>query len=468
MRPRAATTKFIWVKAGGMCAFPGCRHDLVQSAAGPDTDALLGEVAHIVGRSEVAGPRAEAPVPGGDRNGVANLLLLCPTHHEVVDRQVQTYTVERLVAMKADHERWVREVWARERLASDAETAVALPLVSDLVHSTLLPVDRMPRFIYTAPCDLDESDVRPRLRQPADRNVMLPYIVREHKLIAFADLSEAEGPFADVVEHRGSERHDSEEWWRDPNLSSWYVSLLNRALNKLTGRRGLRFDKEHRRYYFVPEHDAAGEGPPLPRSVTYRPLNKAKQERFVVWQPVSKRTGQPRRHWTHLAVGLRFHRVAPTRWVLSVRPEYRFTTDGETPVAPRGIGRRATRLKARMYNIDVLTELQFWKEFLSDGTPRLIFAFGGQALVVDAEFLTTQVEWSGVPDDVQPFANVAARDDLFTMAAYEHALAESGEAELDEWEAEELAELEALEETDDGVLEDDDLVVDQGGAEASS
>jgi hypothetical protein len=90
VRPSAATTKFIWVKSGGMCAFPGCQHDLVLSAVGPDTDALLGEVAHIVGRSEDAGPRADAPVPGGDRNGVANLLLLCPTHHEVVDRQVHS------------------------------------------------------------------------------------------------------------------------------------------------------------------------------------------------------------------------------------------------------------------------------------------------------------------------------------------------------------------------------------------
>jgi hypothetical protein len=37
-----------------------------------------------------------------------NLILLCKVHHKVVDDQRQTFTVERLNNMKADHEQWVR------------------------------------------------------------------------------------------------------------------------------------------------------------------------------------------------------------------------------------------------------------------------------------------------------------------------------------------------------------------------
>jgi hypothetical protein len=55
-----------------------------------DPDAAIGKVAHIVGHSEENGPRSDQPVPGGDRNGVANLILLCAMHHDIVDRQVKT------------------------------------------------------------------------------------------------------------------------------------------------------------------------------------------------------------------------------------------------------------------------------------------------------------------------------------------------------------------------------------------
>jgi hypothetical protein len=49
---------------------------------------------------------SEFPEPATDeeRHGFNNLLLLCPVHHAVVDDDETAYTVERLLAMKADHE----------------------------------------------------------------------------------------------------------------------------------------------------------------------------------------------------------------------------------------------------------------------------------------------------------------------------------------------------------------------------
>jgi hypothetical protein len=43
-----------------------------------------------------------------DRNRYGNLILLCPTHHTLVDRQDSTYTADALRALKRDHEEWVR------------------------------------------------------------------------------------------------------------------------------------------------------------------------------------------------------------------------------------------------------------------------------------------------------------------------------------------------------------------------
>lgn len=443
--PRSWVNRLVWVKSGGLCAFPDCRRPLVERGTGQELDAAIGEVAHIVGHAEDGAPRCEQSVPGGDRDGEPNLLLLCPTHHTMVDKQPQTYTVERLLGIKEAHERWVRERLAPEQAGDDPG-----PLQTETVHSTLLRVECLPMTVYTAPSAVLEPDVKPLIRAPAEPSIALPYIVRAGQLITFTPLSRSEHPFTDALSPGEVERHDATEWWHDPDRSSWYVSLLNRTLNKLTGRRGLHLDKEHHRYYFEPDRDEAGKA--QPREVLYRPLNKPLTPRGVVWQPIRKKTGQARNHWIHLAVGLRFHRLTSTGWVLSVRPERRFTIDGFTPLVPKGIGRRSTRLKSHMYNYNLLGELQFWKEYLSNGEPRIILDFGGQTLIVNAELLRGEAEWPGIPGDVRPFENLRREDDLFTSAAYARAL-ESGEsldAELERWELEDLMALEG-----DDALEDE-------------
>ena len=81
------------------------------------------------------------------------------------------------------------------------------------------------------------------------------------------------------------------------------------------------------------------------KEVSYRPLNKAIDTKQVVWQPCSKRTGQPRPYWLHRAVNLRFHRVSLLQWFLSIRPEFRVTKDGINLEAAEKIGSRITRKK---------------------------------------------------------------------------------------------------------------------------
>lgn len=448
-RPTEAVKRLVWTRAAGICAFPDCRRHLIEEAVGDDPAVFLGEVAHIVGHSEDGGPRAGESIPGGDREGEQNLLLLCLEHHTVIDRQEGAYTVERLVAMKAAHEEWVRDVTRVQRVAP------APPLVSELLHSTLLAVDQLPRWVYTAPCEVAEKDVRGRIRYPRDKQVLVPFIVREHKLIAFADLADAQGPFGEVVhEHGAAERHDVAAWLRDEDLARWIVQLLNRAVGRYAARRELRFDREHQRYYFPPE--VGVDGRPVERVVQYRPMNQGWSERKVAWNPVRKKTGEGKPYWKHLAVGLRFQRVSPGQWALSLRPEHRFTRDGETPLAPKGIGKRSTSTKSRMYNSDVLTEVHFWRDYLTQSQPRMLLSFGAQSLVIDGALMSAEVRWPGVPDDVVPFANVDVEDDLFSLAEYHRALGDGRqlEVELDEHDLDDLNAIEAAAE-DDAVADDD-------------
>lgn len=100
--------KLVWGSSGGYCAFIGCTQRLIVEGTGVDPAVPLGELAHIVGHSSSKGPRKDPNYPRVKIDQPDNLILLCPTHHTLVDKQESTYTVEDLRCMKLSHEAKVR------------------------------------------------------------------------------------------------------------------------------------------------------------------------------------------------------------------------------------------------------------------------------------------------------------------------------------------------------------------------
>jgi hypothetical protein len=100
--------KLLWGLAAARCSFADCRARLVEDASDQDGEVVLGKIAHIVAHSP-GGPRADPLYPASDLDKYPNLILLCGTHHDVVDGQSSTYSVATLQAMKTEHERWVAE-----------------------------------------------------------------------------------------------------------------------------------------------------------------------------------------------------------------------------------------------------------------------------------------------------------------------------------------------------------------------
>src|SRR6266496_4703054 len=97
--------KLLWARAGGTCAL--CKSHLTADAKSGDRDVVLGEEAHIVSE-EPNGPRFR-PMPRKEVDSYANLLLLCPSDHKIVDEQVTFYTEQRLHTLKREHEQWVKD-----------------------------------------------------------------------------------------------------------------------------------------------------------------------------------------------------------------------------------------------------------------------------------------------------------------------------------------------------------------------
>jgi hypothetical protein len=98
----------VGARSGGYCANPSCRRDLFPPIA-PGRVASIDQLAHIIAQSP-QGPRGDAPVPPEARDDGSNIILLCPTCHDIVDDMNATdvFTPEVLRQWKRDHERRVR------------------------------------------------------------------------------------------------------------------------------------------------------------------------------------------------------------------------------------------------------------------------------------------------------------------------------------------------------------------------
>tara|TARA_R110002073_G_scaffold73085_17_gene178869 strand:+ start:16916 stop:17497 length:582 start_codon:yes stop_codon:yes gene_type:complete len=181
----------------------------------------------------------------------------------------------------------------------------------------------------------------------------------------------------------------------------------------MTGRKGLQWDKDHKRYYFEPEEDGGK------KTVKYKTLTGRRSSLSVAWEPKSKKTGEGRGYWEHLAVSLRFEKMGDSSWCLSVRPERRFTKDGEEVLPPKRTGKKATSRKSKIYNIAYRQELHFWRDYFCNGTPRILFDFGCQSIVIPADFVEPTVCWPGVHDDMPTQDGIQYEEVLFSYSEYQ-------------------------------------------------
>jgi len=141
----------VWTATGGRCSI--CNHYLLVDEH-TEQAVSIGQLAHLVGATASAGsPRRQAALPLKHRALAANLMLLCNDQHKVIDDAAlwSPYTVERLRALKTEHEAEIRNLtglWSRNR-----STVVQLvgqirgrsvDLSADAVVSTLLDQQLFP------------------------------------------------------------------------------------------------------------------------------------------------------------------------------------------------------------------------------------------------------------------------------------------------------------------------------------
>jgi hypothetical protein len=102
-----AVSKILGLRSGNRCAFPICPQKLSIEGDG-SLFTVIGEMAHIVGERPGA-ERYDVNMTDDQRNSVANLIYLCPTHHTQIDKRGNGFTVATITQWKLDHERRVEQ-----------------------------------------------------------------------------------------------------------------------------------------------------------------------------------------------------------------------------------------------------------------------------------------------------------------------------------------------------------------------
>ena len=103
-RPSHATEKALFALSGNQCAHPNCSQRLTHRPGPCATTSVVGEVCHIHGRKR-GSPRWKPELTDEQIHDSSNLILLCPTHHTIVDNHPETYTADVLRTWKNDRER---------------------------------------------------------------------------------------------------------------------------------------------------------------------------------------------------------------------------------------------------------------------------------------------------------------------------------------------------------------------------
>ena len=94
----------LWTKSGGRCEFDGCNKPLYYDLL-TKRNCNSAYIAHIIA-DQATGPRGDKVLSPQYAKDVENLMLMCDTHHRMIDNNenLETYDVEVLKEMKKKHE----------------------------------------------------------------------------------------------------------------------------------------------------------------------------------------------------------------------------------------------------------------------------------------------------------------------------------------------------------------------------
>jgi transcriptional regulator with XRE-family HTH domain len=260
-----------------------------------------------------------------------------------------------------------------ERAVPDADPDV----VTETLYCNLLPVERPPRYVYTAEVASDLIRVnsqgqsvgpsKNRIKQiirasqesegiEPERRFMPAFRIYEDRIFTFHDLEDPEGALASVIDENSVEVLDLATFVRDEDLRRIVVSLFNMAIARHLGRVGLVIDAEKQGRFFFPDREGQA------RTVSWTP--RKKKALRTVAKPVVK--DDRVMFWRNLGAYVQVIFLA-NKFYVQVLPTWVITTEGHTTATGPDIGRKVIRWTGPERNMQVLFHIRFWTSILRGG-----------------------------------------------------------------------------------------------------
>jgi len=272
------------------------------------------------------------------------------------------------------------------QLVAERSAVAASPdTVTEILQCNLLPVERLPPRIWTAPINpgvlrqkrkntqtmpsktaLIEVARAGQKESGYDRIYTPAFRVMSGQVISFHDLSDSDGPVAAIVDDGAAENFSSKEYMIDEHQRRVAISLLNMAISRHAHRCGLTIDSSrHMRFFFPPKNDG-------PNVVTWKPVKK-KASRTVA-KPMM-RDGVVT-SWVHLGAYLKMLYLADKLY-LQIEPTWVLTEDGSTAKGGPDIGRIVIRWTGQERNLQVFYHVKLWSATLRARRPGPISIYAG-------------------------------------------------------------------------------------------
>lgn len=197
------------------------------------------------------------------------------------------------------------------------------------LHCNLIPVDRLPQRIYTAPISKQlyktnkygsmklptKSRIKEEIKAAQEKlQIEKPFVpafrMFEDKIATFHDLEDSDGPFNSVIINKGVKDNPTLDWANDEDERRVLISLLNMGVSRHLMSINLVPDSEKQgRFFFPPKNRGANE-------IEWKPSKRT----------ISREVAGPRldkdgnvAFWRHLAAYIKLIYLANS-FFLQIRP----------------------------------------------------------------------------------------------------------------------------------------------------
>lgn len=173
--PSTDTKLRLFADSGGYCQNPGCLSELFRDI--DDTTVHVAEMAHVISAAE-DGPRANTALTPEERARYANLVLLCPTCHTIIDKAEDKYPEKLVTQWKRTHKEKIASIFGVKTFATRED---ARQFVSPILTEN--------RTIFEHYGPLTEQRFNPESSLPAQwlRKIRVKIIPNNRRLLTACD-----------------------------------------------------------------------------------------------------------------------------------------------------------------------------------------------------------------------------------------------------------------------------------------